>query len=269
MCDTSLSVQRKVHFDENTSVQFLGEFTCIRNDDNQLPRPASNTHTKSDHQLVDQESSFISCLILSNDDQSTSYCEQSKSNPDLVECSAMDTMVPISPKFKRQDVLLADTGQRTAACVVSSCGELCRDSAVRHESSTISSAATAITTASELCYCEHCDFCSDTLGNKFITKNSVTYSTVNCLGASSGDFLTSSSHSPSSIGRTNGSSSQGSSGTGTLYSFVPFLLVTGILSITLALLVSVSIIYIQCEYNGTNRSVCVCVCVVRGREKKR
>lgn len=217
---------RKVHFSDNTHVQFLGEFTCIRSDEHQ-------PHGQKEQSA---ESSFISCLLLPDGQQAPPldlFADPCKtSNPDLLQCSSGDKGMALCPgpavcMPQRGGPLRLDSG-----CSVSPCGELCARPPVPGEETAVD-------------FCEQCDCCRDALAGKFITKNTVTYATdSNCaVNTRTGSVPPSGagSHGPANRRDSN------------LYSFIPFLLVTGILSITLALLVSVSIIYIQCKYNDWTR----------------
>ncbi|KAI1287383.1 hypothetical protein HDE_10335 [Halotydeus destructor] len=231
--------QRKVHFNEDTEVQFLGDYTCIRTAGDGLDSVLGKE--------FDAHGQLASCLGL--DAESRHFCQSGssdhdygdqlteppgKGHADIVACGPSDHQVYIE----------LDTGQLgyggSDECCKSplSSSDHCQDNAFKDR------------TFEDIAFCSHCDVCTSGLASNFITKLPQT------AGRDSpGPLEQSSGHvgnERSFVISGNGSAHDGttcSNGTRTnennFYSFIPFLLVTGILSITLALLVSVSIIYVQ------------------------
>ena len=264
--------RKQVHFHDDTQVQIVGEFTCLSN-------ALGAENELSDKE--EKESSFITCLRTECNQIASSA---KTSNPDLLECSSsdyksngIDTSLDHSHQLHQQNLqlqtqpLITQAQQHhhfqpqshhhhqhfhqqhpqlsqhhhnvsTVSCVVDPCKYT-----LQH--------ATVITDET-ITLCPQCDYCAGTaastvscVGNNLISKSIVDYTQSELSPVDQTSPFPSSSLTNSTTTTSQTTNSTSSNGGNNIYSFVPFLLVTGILSITLALLVSVSIIYIQCKYS--------------------
>lgn len=297
MSDPAGQANRKVHFSDSPSVQFLGEYTCNVQQragdgcsDTLQQQQNSGSHGqflgggadyKNNEPLV-EESSFIQCLLLAGDEANLSEAAAAASffseanfkasNPDLLECATENHHQQQQLHHFQNTPCPRPSPEGIQASYqsnyhVSACGELCSAANIGGGGihPTMPTIISTQPVPNGICCCDHCD-CEDSLDSKYITQNTIAYTAAsNCAPgggirehASAGNNISGISNGPSSVG---GGSSGGAGGGGNgqqtaggnLYSFVPFLLVTGILSITLALLVSVSIIYIQCKWGPVYR----------------